>query len=106
MHHSDIATFGSAYFIWINGTQPVAGVTEDAIPVAAAPNSWFPFARLASATSQPMTYLYHQINGTTLAEEQWNDKEFTWGVTEYINVPDLSVQAPTIYQNPEKKARF
>ena len=87
---SDIATFSTQYFIWINGTQPVIG--PQATPRPGLPKAPFPFTRLASATFQSVTYLYHQINGTTFAEEQWNDIENFWDTPEYINVSDLSVQ--------------
>ena len=36
------------------------------------PDNVFPFARLASVTTldASFTYLYHQMNGTTFAEEE------------------------------------
>ena len=90
IRRSDIATFSTQYFIFINGTQPVTGPQAPTIP--GLPKAPFPFSRLASATFQSITYLYHQINGTTFAEEQWNDEESFWGTPEYINVSDLSDQ--------------
>ena len=88
IHRSDIAKIGEYVFIWINGTQPVIRVLDDALQ-AETPKSPFPFARLACVTSQNETYLYHQINGTTFAEEQWHESVGTWGTTEYIHVTDL-----------------
>ena len=78
---SDVATVGRSDAIWINGTQPV-------IFQNAPPNISFPFTRLASVDSadQSMTFLYHQINGTTFAEEQWNESQKTWVATEHIRV--------------------
>lgn len=37
-------------------------------------DSAYPFARLASVilADQSSTFLYHQLNGTTFAEEQWD----------------------------------
>ena len=67
----------------------------------ATPMSSFPFARLASVTSSSTTFLYHQINGTTFAEEQWDELGYAWGATEYISVPDLSVQPLPKIPNPE-----
>lgn len=90
IRRSDIATFSTAHFIWINGTQPMIGPSPP--PRPGLPKTPFPFTRLASATFQSITYLYHQINGTTIAEEQWNDIENFWDTPEYINVSDLSVQ--------------
>lgn len=83
IHLSDVAVFGPMNQIWINGTQPV---TYGAAP----PNVSFPFSRLASVYSadQSTTYLYHQINGTTLAEEQWDDPSQTWSLSHYITVSE------------------
>ena len=89
IHQSDIACFGSngGICICINGTQPVllspesTGITP--------PNNKFPFKRLASVTSTDgTTYLYHQMNGTTFAEEQWDGLSQGWVGTEYITVSD------------------
>ena len=54
------------------------------------PNNTFPFARLASVTlaDQSATFLYHQIDGRTLAEEQWDDISDTWLPTEHITISD------------------
>ena len=80
---SDVATVGQSDAIWINGTQPV---TYQNAP----PNISFPFARLASVDSadKSMAFLYHQINGTTFAEEQWDDSLKIWMDTEYITVTE------------------
>ena len=84
IQQSDIAMFGSSYAIWINGTQP-ALINADQTP-----NNSFPFSRLASVTlaDQSATFLYHQINGTTFAEEQWDASENAWIPSVYISVSD------------------
>lgn len=68
IRQSDIATVGDENIIWITGTQPVIGLND------APPDSKFLFTRLASATGSDLllTYLYHQINGTTFAEERFD----------------------------------
>ena len=83
MHQSDLAMLGSLNYIWINGTEPMT------FP-AAPPNISFPFTRLASANSadQKTSFLYHQINHTTLAEEQWDISEGMWLPTQYIIVSE------------------
>lgn len=89
VHRSDIATFGTGNVIWINGTQPLGFPLlnlEPGLRTTGTPTGPFPFARLASVTSQSLTYLYHQINGTTFAEETWDDTEGSWGPTQYIHV--------------------
>ena len=88
IHQSDVAAFGSYYSIWINGTQPVLIGEDDSNP--SLPSSEFPFKRLASVTltDGSATYLYHQMNGTTFAEEQWDDSLQNWVSTEYITVSD------------------
>ena len=78
---SDVATVGQFDAIWINGTQPVTFQN-------APPNISFPFTRLASVDSadRSMTFLYYQINGTTFAEETWDESRKTWLITGYITV--------------------
>ena len=81
---SDIATFGSELsLIWINGTQPVSSPDNT-------PDSSFPFKRLASAYSPDRlsTFLYHQINDTTFAEEHWDSSSMAWLPPDYITIPD------------------
>lgn len=81
------------FAIWINGTKPAAisyngiGLVKDH---RAVPNASFPLKRLASATSpdQTITYLYHQINGTTFAEEQYITSTNQWIPSAYITVPN------------------
>ena len=89
IRQSDIAVFGNQSWgaIWINGTQPVL-MSFGSFPQPMLPSNEFPFKRLASVTSTDgsATYLYHQMNGTTFAEEQWDDKTGIWLRTEYITV--------------------
>ena len=91
INQSDIAIFGSSDIggIWINGTQPVPILTAG-FNAATVPDNKFPFKRLASVTStdNSASYLYHQINGTTFAEEQWDDALQAWLSPEYITVSD------------------
>ena len=88
IRRSDIPTFGTTYphYIWINGTQSVVSLDAESIQPPGKPKGPFPFARLASVTSQSVTYLYHHINGTTFAEEPWDESVGTWGATEYIHM--------------------
>ncbi|CAD6586035.1 MAG: hypothetical protein ASARMPREDX12_002178 [Alectoria sarmentosa] len=85
IRQSDIAIFDTYFAIWINGTQPIPIIAGDG-QLPGTPNNSFPFTRLASVTFQSMTYLYHQINGTTFAEEQWDSSELAWIASEYITV--------------------
>ena len=87
INQSDIALLGTKSALWVNGTQPVMiylGLDED----IRTPKNTFPFARLASVTlaDQSASFLYHQINGTTLAEEQWDASSNAWLPTVYITV--------------------
>ena len=84
IRQSDIATFGEfSSYIWINGTQPVSD------PDGPTPESSFPFRRLASVTSADgSTFLYHQINDTTFAEEHWDSSSGAWLTPDYITIPD------------------
>ena len=87
LNQSDVALFGSDYALWINGTQPASFPgTQGAV----LPDHTFPFARLASAYSvnQAATFLYHQMNGTTFAEEQWDNVAFEWTTSAYFTVSD------------------
>ena len=84
IRQSDIATFGpGTSLIWINGTQPVSGPDNP-------PDNSFPFTRLASVDSADLlsTFLYHQINDTTFAEEHWDSSSGAWLAPEYITIPD------------------
>ncbi|KAM0796491.1 hypothetical protein BDR22DRAFT_976090 [Usnea florida] len=77
IYQSDIATFGVGNVIWFNHTNvTVSGRNEISTP----PDNSFPYARLASITlaDKSHSYLYHQINGTTLAEEQWDNAIGAW----------------------------
>lgn len=74
--------------VWVNGTQLIGldlllNLSPDAALVRP-----FPYKRLASftAANQPTSYLYHQINGTTLAEEQYLSSEGQWIASSYIMI--------------------
>ena len=88
IHQSDIAQFGVGYAIWINHTNPAVVVQDNSEKAPKPPDKAFPFARLASITSadDSYTYLYHQINGTTFAEEQWDIAIKAWTATEHISI--------------------
>ena len=78
------------YAVWVNGTHayPIGQDVYD--DPKAVPKVSFPFARLASINMfGKLCYLYHQINGTTLAEEQYDFSLQLWFTT-YITVPILS----------------
>ena len=84
IHQSDVATIGDGGYIWINGTQPVKSSK-----IIGLPNNSFPFARLASvSTADWRTFLYHQMNGTTLAEELWDEYSKTWLASDFITVSE------------------
>ena len=85
IHQSDIALFGTNNAIWINHTQPIVLDTSFGV---LPPKSAFNFSRLASTSmaGSTYTYLYHQINGTTFAEEQWDSAEGAWTATDYITI--------------------
>ena len=87
IRQSDIAMFSSDCALWINGTEPVVLSIAD---FSTAPNQRFPFPRLASVTlaDQSATFLYHQINGTTFAEEQWDASENAGIPSVFIDVSD------------------
>lgn len=87
----DIALFGNTKFaIWINGTRPASidynGADFETNFIL---NASFPFKRLSSATmpEQSASYLYHQMNGTTFAEEQYVVSLNEWLPSSYITVP-------------------
>ncbi|KAM0800348.1 hypothetical protein BDR22DRAFT_972912 [Usnea florida] len=90
IRQSDIATFGLIdNVIWINGTQPTL-VPWGYHGGPTLPSNEFPFKRLASFNSADglTTFLYHQMNGTTFAEEVWDDELRAWSPTQYITVSD------------------
>lgn len=85
---SDIALFGTNNAISISSTQPTSLLGS--LLEVELPNNSFPFARLASVTlaDQSATFIYHQINGTTFAEEQWDNSLYVWIPSVYITVSD------------------
>lgn len=88
IRQSDVALFGSGYAMWINGTQPAFFPGIIAFELPQLPDNAFPFTRLASVSSadRKSTFLYHQINGTTFAEEQWDSIAFAWTTSAYFTV--------------------
>ena len=70
--------------IWISKSK-VESASRGAIDV---PKNNFPFTRLARATTldSQTTYLYHQMNETTFAEESFDASMGEWGEPTYINV--------------------
>ena len=73
--------------VWVNGTY-VYSIGDYVYDKGAVPQVSFPFARLASINVPGKScYLYHQINGTTLAEEQYDFSLRQW-LTTYITVPN------------------
>lgn len=82
---SDIALFSQGVAIWINGTQPVTTWAGYRMP-----RNTFPFARLARTTlvDGSWSFLYHQMNSTTIAEEQRDESLKDWVSTEYITISD------------------
>ena len=79
--------FGTDSAIWINGTLPVSVYPQDDGPL---PDNEFPFARLASVTAadQSATFIYHQLDSTTFAEEQWDYSLNAWHPSINITVSD------------------
>ena len=82
--------FGTDSAIWINGTLPVSIYPQDDEPVVTLPDNEFPFARLANMTTtdQSATFIYHQIDSTTFAEEQWDFSLNAWRPSINITVSD------------------
>ena len=83
----DFAFVSDDLAIWVNGTKayPIEKYDNSGNVV---PQVSFPFTRLASINlPEKSCYLYHQINGTTLAEEQYDFSLHEW-VTTYITVPN------------------
>ena len=77
-------TFASD-IIWINKSEPIL------IGEISEPKNTFPFARLASVNTfdDKTTYLYHQMNETTFAEESFEASVGDWSEPTYIHVAPL-----------------
>lgn len=87
------------YIIWVNNTQlvqtllwsdAVLSATESnvAVPV---PATSFPFSRLASSSSNEdgIFYLYHQLDGFTFAEEEFDQNIGGWIPSINITIDEL-----------------
>ena len=71
------------FAVWVNGTNVYYVDSDEAVPGVS-----FPFTRLATINIPGVScYLYHQIDGTTLAEEQYDLSLHQW-VTTHIPVPN------------------
>ena len=84
--------------VWVNGTEVClvegCGYRGNIVPQVS-----FPFTRLASINvPEKSPYLYHQINETTLAEEQYDFSLHEW-LTTYITVPILNTSVED-FQSP------
>lgn len=88
--NSDIALLSNYHDgIWINGTKPTAILLQAEGVSIPMPDAEFPFPRLASVIlPDGSAYLYHQINGSTFAEEQWDASVHAWLPASYIVVSE------------------
>lgn len=86
LRHSGLLSPG----FWVNGTQLALLQSPVAFPVPdTTPNTTFPFTRFAQLLpSDGNTYLYHQINVTTFAEEQFDFDQNYWVAPKYFSVSD------------------
>lgn len=86
LRQSDILMIGaSSTLVWVDDARLIAG-DADGESLGALPDNPFPFARLASISIGDFTYLYHQINETTFAEEQYDSTLGRWLEPAYITV--------------------
>ena len=81
-----LITSDGSLAVWVNGTD-FNPIGDYEYGKKAVPQVSFPFTRLASINMPGSSYLYHQINETTLAEEQYDFSLQQW-VTTYIPVPN------------------
>ena len=80
-------TGGGVLAVWVNGTN-LYPISKFVFSRTAVPQTSFSFTRLASINLPGEScYLYHQINDTTLAEEQYDFSLDQWFTT-YITVPN------------------
>ncbi|KAL8908882.1 MAG: hypothetical protein Q9171_005279 [Xanthocarpia ochracea] len=75
---SDIISLSDGGAAWFNASTPIF-VDHNAITLPS-PKSSFPFHRLAStfAKFEIETYVYHQLNGSTFAEDLWDGASGAW----------------------------
>ena len=90
---SDLVFISSGQFsVWVNGSRlaVLPHLASGEVGLSHQLKAFFPFKRLASATSSDhsASYLYHQINGTTIAEEMWDALTNQWLPSSYITVPN------------------
>ena len=78
--------FGQGSALWVNGT--LLAMLSNNAQGRPTPDNAFPFTRLASVTlaDHTATFLYHQINATTFAEEEWDDSLSAWLPSTFITV--------------------
>ena len=78
------------FAVWVRGIEPI--ILNNYGFETPAPNVSFPFRRLAGGISsdQAAYFLYHQINDTTFAEEQFDASSSDWLPSSYIPIPNLT----------------
>ncbi|KAL8871332.1 MAG: hypothetical protein Q9174_002813 [Haloplaca sp. 1 TL-2023] len=66
------------------------------------PDSGFPYHRLAGTlgTNQTKTYLYHQLDGTTLAEDMWDGDETGFWISKNITIDTELIQPHAFSPDP------
>lgn len=70
---------GGDYGFWVNGSVLIS-FTAHRETRPGSPKSPFPFTRLAGTRKDNDTslFIYHQLNASTFAEEQWDITEGGW----------------------------
>ena len=86
INNTGSASSYTLFGFWVNGTSLAAYTTKN-IGLSTMPKSPFPYSRLAGTTVGNSTdvYLYHQINGSSIAEDVYNT-EGGFFTTTYMNI--------------------
>ena len=89
IEQSDIAFMDGplGFVLWVDDNRLAFLYTGKiaSIPLLDSP---FPYARLATSLDSSILYLYHQLNGCTFVEDQWNASSSGWAESTHINIWD------------------
>ena len=91
MDLSDSCVLAAGEVLWLNGT--ILAVENQKGPCCSSagdsmPNAPFPYQRLGCAfiPNATQTHVYHQLNGSTLAQEIWDEKSGAWLPSTLISI--------------------
>ena len=85
--HTDFCALGDGEVLWFNGSTPTILDSSDNFDLPV-PNVTFPYRHFGSTygVNATQTYVYHQVNDSTIAEEVWEKQSSLWQRSKNISI--------------------